>query len=279
MRNKRVSLVGQGYAIPGFNVNNIEDVRAVIDAAEELRSPVILLVTEGALRYAGHAYLSAVVRAAREEATVPVHIQLDHGSSLEAVVRCIQAGFDSVMIDGSPLPFAENVALTRRVVEVAHACGVWVEGEIGVIPGTEDDIHREDEGLTPPEQAIEFAQLTGVDALAAAVGTAHGFYKARPKIDLPRIQAMRAGMTADLALHGGSDVEPEQIQASIAAGMNKVNVGTEVKAVFAQTLREALMATPDSIDARKALTAAREATKTLVMAKMQMVGSVGRADG
>lgn len=279
MQSKRVSVVGKGYAIPGFNVNNIEDVRAVVDAAEELRSPVILLVTEGALRYAGHAYLSAVVRAAREEASVPVFIQLDHGSSLEAVVRCIQAGFDSVMIDGSILPFEENVALTRQVVEVAHACGVWVEGEIGVIPGTEDDITREDEGLTPPEQAIEFAERTGVNALAAAVGTAHGFYRARPKIDLERIKAMRAGMAADLALHGGSDVEPEQIQAAIAAGMNKVNVGTEVKAVFARTLREQLMASPDSIDARKALTAAREATKALVMEKMRMVGSPGRADG
>ncbi|MDB4894784.1 MAG: class fructose,6-bisphosphate aldolase [Firmicutes bacterium] len=276
MRVRRTSMVGQGEAIGGFNVNNLEDIRAVVAAAEDAQTPVILLVSEGALKYAGAPYMAALLGAAAESASVPVHSQLDHGSSLESVVQCIQAGFNSVMIDGSHLPFDENIALTRQAVQLAHACGVWVEGEIGVIGGTEEGLYRGSAGLTPPEQAAEFARLTGVDALAAAVGTAHGFYKERPQIDIARIRAMRAMVDCELVLHGGSDVDEAQIQAAVAAGINKINVGTELKAAYAHTLRGALAADPAAIDPRKALTSARGAMQKLVAEKLRLFRGVLR---
>lgn len=279
MRTKRTSLVGKGFAMGAFNVNNLEDVKAVVAAAEEVAAPVILLVSEGALRYAGPPYIAALLRTAVDEAAAPVHTQLDHGSSLESVVRCIQAGFNSVMIDGSKLPFDENVRLTEQVVRLAHSCGVWVEGEIGVIGGTEDDIHRDAGQLTTPEQAEEFARRTGVDALAVAVGTAHGFYKERPHLDIERLKAIRTRVSCELVLHGGSDVPEEQIRAAVEAGINKINVGTELKAAYARSMRDQLMADPETIDPRKALTAASRSIQEITASKIRLFGGAGKATG
>lgn len=269
----------EGFAVGQFNVNNLEYVQAIIEAGKEERSPLIFGASEGAIRYMGLNNVVALAKAAAKEADVPVALHLDHGSSFDVVMKCIQAGFSSVMFDGSHYPFEENIRLTKKVVEAAHAVGVSVEGELGTIGGVEDDLNvsEEDAALADPEQAIRFWEETKVDAMAIAVGTAHGMYKGEPKIRYDIIEKVSSQIEAPIVLHGGSGVPDESIQKAISLGVGKINVNTENQVAMAKVVRELLDNNPDMIDPRKYLGPAREAIKETVKEKMRLFGSSGKA--
>lgn len=268
----------EGWAVGAFNVHNMEDVQAVVWAAEELRAPVILLASESALRYAGARYIASIVKAAASEATIPMALQLDHGRDFDLIRECIEAGFTSIMYDGSHLPYAENVANTRRVVEMAKEYGLSVEGELGQIGGKEDhlEVASEDAALADPEQAAEFVELTGIDALAPAVGTVHGLYKGEPRVDLPRLARIRELVSVPLVLHGGSDLPREVIEEAIAIGVAKINVGTDLKIALTDGVRDFLQQHPEEYEPRKVFAAGRARGKLLAMEKMKLFGAAGR---
>ncbi len=228
------------YAVGAFNVNNMEIIQAIINAAEELESPVILQASQGGLKYAGVEYIAALGKLAGRKANVPVALHLDHGTDFEQVMQCIRHGFTSVMIDGSRFPLEENIAFTKRVVEIAHSVGVTVEAELGKIGGTEDHItvSEKDATFTDPEEARIFVEETGVDYLAIAVGTAHGVYKGEPKLDYDRIKAIREVVDIPLVLHGSSGVPSESLQKAISLGICKINIDTDIRASFAQAVKE-----------------------------------------
>lgn len=269
----------EGYAVGAFNASNLEAVQAIVEAAEAERAPVILQASEGALRYAGLHLIAALARAAADAAPVPVALHLDHGSGLASVVRCLRVGFTSVMYDGSHLPLERNIAETARVVEVARAAGVSVEGEVGRLPGTEDGVAVDErEGaLTDPEEAARFARETGVDALAVAFGTRHGFYRGEPHLDFERLACIRQRVDLPLVMHGGSGVPDEQVRRAIALGVAKVNVDTELRCALVSTLRRLLAEHPGELDPRRLLGPARDAMRQRVREKMRLFGSAGRA--
>ena len=269
----------EGYAVGQFNINNLEFTQAITEAAKEERSPLIFGASEGAIKYMGLKNVVALARVAAEESGLPVALHLDHGSSFEMVMKCIRAGFSSVMFDGSHYPFEENLRLTKKVVEAAHAVGVSVEGELGTIGGVEDDLKVDDEDahLADPEEAIRFWEETRVDALAIAVGTAHGMYKGEPKIRFDIIEKVSKNIEAPIVLHGGSGVPDESIRRSISLGVGKINVNTENQVAFTRRIRGLLAEKPDLIDPRKYLGPAREAIKEVVKEKMRLFGSSGKA--
>lgn len=262
-----------GRAVGAFNVHNMEDVQAVVWAAEEMGTPVIVMASESALKYAGVPYIARLVQTAAEQVSVPIALQLDHGHSLEIVKACIQWGFTSVMIDGSRLPFAENVALTRSVVELAHAHGVSVEAELGRVGGKEDDLEVADRDayLTDPGQAVEFVEQTGIDILAPAVGTAHGLYKGEPRLDFARLREIAARVDMPLVLHGGSDLPAETVRETIRCGIAKVNIGTDLKYAVTNGVRAFLQGHPEEFEPRKVFAAARDAAKQLVLEKLRIL--------
>ncbi|HHY92095.1 MAG TPA: class II fructose-1,6-bisphosphate aldolase, partial [Firmicutes bacterium] len=245
----------KSYAVGAFNANNLEFVQAIVAAAEEKKSPVIIQASQGAIKYAGLEQITAMVQTAAERASVPVALHLDHGTDFDQVMRCIRAGFTSVMIDASKLPLAENIALVRRVVEVAHAVGVSVEAELGRIGGTEEHITVSDrEALfTDPGEAEEFVGATGVDTLAVAIGTAHGPYKGEPKLDFERLSAIRARVGIPIVLHGSSGVPDAAIREAVARGIRKINIDTDLRQSFVARLREVMAERPAEYDPRKLL--------------------------
>jgi len=267
-----------GYAVGAFNCNNMEIVQAIIAAAEAERAPVIMQASQGAIKYAGIEYITAMARLAAEKATVPVALHLDHGTSFEQVMMCIREGFSSVMIDGSKLPFEENVELTNRVLAVARAVGVSVEAELGKIGGTEDDIHvdERDALFTKPEEAREFVERTGVDALAVAIGTAHGQYKGVPELDFPRLEKIRSLINIPIVLHGSSGVPDEAIEKAIKLGVRKVNIDTNIREAFVMACRDVLNNNDKEIDPRKVLGPAREAATAIIREKIRLFGSSGK---
>ena len=267
------------YAVGAFNYNNLEILQAIVQAAEAERAPVILQATPGAIRYAGLDYLAALARTAAAKATVPLALHLDHGTDPGLVAQCVQAGFSSVMIDGSKLPLAKNIALTRQVVETARRAGVSVEAELGKISGTEDEITvAEQEALfTDPEEARHFVAETGVDALAVAVGTAHGVYRGEPKLDFERLSRIRALVPVPLVLHGSSGVPGDAIREAIARGVQKINIDTDLRLALIGTVRQVLTEKPAEIDPRKVLGPAREAVLAVVRKKIRLFGSAGKA--
>lgn len=269
----------EGFAVGQFNVNNLEYFQAITEAAKEERSPLIFGASEGAIRYIGLENVVALAEVAAKQADVPIALHLDHGSSFEMVMKCIRAGFSSVMFDGSHYPFEENIRLTKKVVEAAHAVGVSVEGELGTIGGVEDDldVSEEDAALAKPEEAIEFWKETKVDALAIAVGTAHGIYKGEPKIRFDIIEKVAQAVDAPIVLHGGSGVPDAAIQKSISLGVGKINVNTENQVASTKVVRELLLQNENMIDPRKYLGPAREAIKEVVKGKMRLFGSSGKA--
>lgn len=268
-----------GYAVGAFNCNNMEIVQAIIAAAEAERSPVIMQASQGAIKYAGIEYITALARVAAEGATVPVALHLDHGTSFEQVMLCIRKGFSSVMIDGSKLPFEENIALTKRVIDVARAVGVSVEAELGKIGGTEDDIHvaARDALFTNPDEAKEFVERTGVDALAIAIGTAHGQYKGVPELDFARLEKIRSMVSVPIVLHGSSGVPDEAIIKAISLGVCKVNIDTNIREAFVQAARDVLNKDAKEIDPRKMLGPSREAATEIIREKIRIFGSPGKA--
>jgi len=285
-----------GYAVGAFNIQNLESLLAVVEAAVEERSPVIVAVTPGAIKYAGLNHLAGLVKAAADSAPVPMALHLDHGEDIETVRKCLEAGFTSVMIDGSHLPFEENVALTRKVVELAHLRGVSVEGELGKLAGVEE----REAVLTDPDEAKEFVERTGVDALAVSIGTSHGAYKFKgePRLDFERLRVIREKVDVPLVLHGASSVPqwiiekatkygaeltgakgiPEDhIRRAIEFGITKINIDTDMRLAFTATVREVLANQPKEFDPRKILGPAKEAMKEVVKAKMRLFGSSGKA--
>jgi len=264
--------------VGAFNVHNLDDVRAVVEAAEELRSPVILMASQSVLAYAGVPYLAGLMRAAALSADVPVAVQLDHGQSFELAVECMLHGFSAIMFDGSHLPLADNTALTKKVVEVARIFGVSVEGELGVLGGKEDDllIAEGASTLTDPAEAAQFVEETGIDVFAPSIGTAHGFYKQKPNIDFARLHAIRTAVKVPLALHGSSGLSAEVIKRVIQSGVAKVNIGTDLKNTYTASLRQFLTEHPDEHEPRKVFAHARKALHNAVKQYLQLLGSAGR---
>ena len=267
------------YAVGAFNCNNMEIVQAIIAAAEAENSPVIIQASQGAIKYAGLPFIMALVRTAAEQTHIPVAMHLDHGTGFEQCIACIQQGFTSVMVDGSKHPLPENIALTNRVVEIARIAGVTVEAEIGKIGGVEDDIFVNDREacFTDPQEAKTFVDATGVDALAVAIGTAHGQYKGEVILDYERLTAIKELVKIPIVLHGGSGVPDDAVGEAVARGVRKLNIDTNIRQEFVGKVREVLNNDAKVIDPRKILGPAKEAATEIIRQKIQVCGSTNKA--
>ncbi|MDK2917714.1 MAG: fructose-bisphosphate aldolase, class [Candidatus Petromonas sp.] len=268
-----------GYAVGAFNVNTMEQVQAIIEAAEETNSPVIIQASQGGLKYAGVEYIAAMVKVAAEKTSVPVALHLDHGTDFKQIMLCLRNGFTSVMIDGSHYELEENIKKTRQIVEMAHAVGVSVEAELGKIGGTEDDISvdEKDATFTDPDEAERFVKETEVDYLAIAVGTAHGPYKGEPKIDFDRIKTIKERLNMPIVLHGSSGVPEESIKKAVSLGINKINIDTDIRMAFHRAVKEFIKNNPDVYDPRKILGPCKVEMKNVIADKMRMFGAAGKA--
>ena len=283
------------YAIGAFNFSSLEIMRAIVDAATETCSPVILALSEGGLRYAEPRYIKYVADAVANMTDVPIVMHLDHGKTFDIVCEVVDLGFHSVMIDGSSLPYEENVAITKKVVNYAHARGVVVEGELGVLAGVEDDISSDVHKYTDPEQAVDFVKKTGVDSLAIAIGTSHGAYKfeGEPKLKIDILQQINSLLPdTPLVLHGASSVPQEYVEIinqyggdvkgargvpaeliaeACANGISKVNCDTDLRLVFTATVRKFLAENPTVFDPRKYLQASKDNMRDFVKDKITNV--------
>lgn len=294
----------EGFAIGAFNINNMEIIQGIVDAAQKQNSPVILQASSGAIKYARIKYLMKMVEAAVEETNIPIAIHLDHGPDFKTCKMCIDNGFTSVMIDGSKYSFEENVALTKKVVDYAHERGVVVEAELGQLAGIEDDVNvsEEDAKYTDPDQAKEFVERTGCDSLAIAIGTSHGAYKfkgeARLRMDILK-QVKEKIPNTPIVLHGASTVIPELVETcnsyggdipgakgvpdeilheASLSGVSKINVDTDLRLAFTGEIRKSLAENPSAFDPRKYLTPAREKITEVVEHKIRDVfGSSNKA--
>jgi fructose-bisphosphate aldolase class II len=270
------------YAVGQFNLNNLEFTQAILQAAQEEKSPVILGVSEGAARYmGGFKTVVAIVKALMDEykVTVPVAIHLDHGSSFEKCVEAMYAGFTSVMIDGSHHPLEENIAITKQVVDVAHALGISVEAELGRIGGQEDDLIVDDADAmyAIPAECDQLVRETGVDCFAPALGSVHGPYKGEPNLGFDRMEEVQKLTGIPLVLHGGTGIPTHDIKRAISLGTAKINVNTESQITSAAAVRKVLAEKPNEYDPRKYLGPAREAIKETVKGKMREFGSSNQA--
>lgn len=266
-----------GYAIGAFNVYNLEGVRAVVEAAEAAASPAMLQLHPGSLK-AGGAVLIALCLSAAQAANVPMSVQLDHSSTTTAIQHALDAGVRSVMVDGSHLPYIENIAFTQSTTALAHTHGAFVEAELGRISGTEDGLTVEayQSLLTNPNQAAAFVATTQADALAVCIGNVHGHYSHPPQLDLPRLEAIRVAVAVPLVLHGASGLPDAQVRSTIERGVCKLNVNTELRAAYLATLRTHLQQTP-SLELVPLMDAAITAMRAVVAEKLTLFGSVGRA--
>lgn len=294
----------EGFAIGAFNINNMEILQGIVDAAEKQKSPVILQASSGAIKYARIKYLMKMVEAAVEETTIPIAIHLDHGADFEACKMCIDNGFTSVMIDGSKYSFEENIEITKKVVEYAHARGVVVEAELGQLAGIEDDVNvsEADAKYTDPDQAKEFVERTGCDSLAIAIGTSHGAYKFKgeAKLRMDILKEIKEKIpNTPIVLHGASTVIPELVETcnkyggdipgakgvpdeilheASLSGVSKINVDTDLRLAFTGEIRKTLAENPGAFDPRKYLTPAREKITEVVEHKIKNVfGSSNKA--
>ncbi len=265
------------YAVGAFNIENMEMAQAVIEAAQEAKAPVILQTTPGTLKYASPAVFAGMVGALARPAKVPVALHLDHGNSFELAVAALEVGYTSVMIDGSALPIAENILLTRRVVEAAAPLGIPVEAELGKVGGKEDDHAADADTNTDPEEAVRFVRETGIDSLAVAIGTAHGFYVGTPVLDKARLGEIRRLVSIPLVLHGASGLSDADVRDCIKLGICKVNFATELRAAFTDGVKKALAATPDLYDPKKMGSAARDIVRRLVIEKICTCGAADKA--
>lgn len=262
------------YCIPAFNVYNIETVMGVIKAAEEERAPVIIQVYPRLFKEEVGYYLSPVIKAAAEKATVPVCFHLDHGSSDVEVTRALRWGASGIMLDGSANSFEENVEMTRRTVETCGYLGIGVEGELGHVGSVNDDTMEE---YTDPDEAAEFVRLTGVCCLAVLIGNAHGHYKKTPNLDIDRVRAIRKATGLPLVLHGGSGIPDDQVKAAINAGIRKMNIGTDVCCAFAKGTLETLNDPNRSIAVDIFMKQPISTVQELAREKIHLVGANGRA--
>lgn len=267
------------YAVGAFNCNNMEIIQAIINAATIEKAPVIVQASQGAIKYAGIDYIVALTKIAAEKAPVPVALHLDHGTDFEQVCLCIAKGFTSVMIDGSKRSLDENIIVTNKVLEVAHAAGITVEAEIGKIGGTEDNVSvsEAEAAYTDPEEAKYFIEHTQPDALAIAIGTAHGQYKGVPKLDFERLSKIHSIISTPIVLHGSSGVPDDALREAIARGVSKINIDTNIRERFMGAVKDSLAANPNQLDPRKILGPAREAMTEIVREKIRIFGSSGKA--
>ena len=265
-----------GYAVGAFNVENMEMIKAVIRAAEETGSPVMLQTTPSTVSYEGLSTCVAMVAAEAKMASVPVCLHLDHGSSFELAVQAIREGYTSIMIDGSGRSFEDNIALTRKVVEAAHPNGLPVEAELGKVGGKEDDLSVETDSNTDPAQAAEFVERTGVDSLAVAIGTAHGFYSGVPVLGKERLSQIRQVVSIPLVLHGASGLSDEEVRECVARGICKVNFATELRSAYTDAMKKLLASQPDTFDPKKFGKAGMDAVTELVKNRMTVCGCCGR---
>ncbi len=291
-----------GFAVGAFNVNNMEIIQGIMQAGAEENSPLILQVSAGARKYAGQGYILKLMEAALLETDLPVVLHLDHGQNFEICKEVIDGGFTSVMIDGSHLPFEENIAVTKQVVEYAHSKGVWVEAELGRLAGVEDEVHSEENVYTDPDEAVEFVKRTGCDSLAIAIGTSHGAYKFKgeAKLDLDRLDTISKMMPDyPLVLHGASSVPQEFVKMAneyggqigdakgvsedllrkaASSGVCKINIDTDIRLAMTASIRKHFAENPADFDPRQYLKPARDAVKNMVKHKIKNVlGCSGQA--
>ncbi len=270
-----------GYAVGAFNTNNLEITKAIFTAAKQEESPIILAISPSAAKYAGMENLVALARVATEETGVPVSVHLDHGTEWEHLVHAVRAGFSSIMYDGSKHPYEENVKLTTEAVKLGHAAGISVEGELGRLVGTEDQISvsEREASMTDPNQALDFVERTGIDALAVSIGNAHGWYKGKPQLDFKRLEAIqkKVGDKVLLVLHGASGIPDEDIRTAVSLGITKINIDTETRDAFKRGVAQFIQENPDVIDPRKILKPAMEEMTKIVDGKIKLFGSTGKA--
>ena len=268
-----------GYAVGAFNFVDYLTAETIVEAAEDRRSPVILQTSSGTIKRFGVKTLVGMVRLIAEQSTVPVTLHLDHGKDRAVLSEAIQAGYDSVMIDGSHLPFDENVRLTKDVVEEAHAEGVAVEGEIGVVAGVEDDIvvNQDAAIYTTPDEAIDFQRQTGIDFLAPAIGTAHGFYKVKPRLDIGTLAAIHKVADYPLVVHGGTGLPFDVVRELTRSGGAKFNVSTQIKQTYIDGLFEYIEANRTEYHPLRLLEEARKRLVAMIAEYMDVLGSSGKA--
>lgn len=265
------------YAVGAFNVENMEMVLAVLKAAEETKSPVIMQTTPGTVKYAGADFYFANIKAAAERVKFPVVCHLDHGSSLAIAVQAFRAGYTSIMIDGSKLAFNENIALTKSVAEICHAGKIPVEAELGRVGGKEDDLNNGDNNpYTDPKEAAEFVEKTGCDSLAVAVGTAHGVYKGVPQINFDVLGKIRELVDIPLVLHGTSGVPDDQVMRCVSMGMCKVNYATDLRIAYTYGVKKYIQENPGVFDPKKYGSYGMEEVTRYVIGRMRVIGSCGR---
>ncbi|MDF1494624.1 class II fructose-1,6-bisphosphate aldolase [Caproiciproducens sp. CPB-2] len=267
-----------GYAVAAFNIENMEMAQSVIRTADEMRSPVIIQTTPGTVNYAGFDMLRAMVAVEAAKTDMPVAIHLDHGDSYERCAAAIDSGYTSVMIDGSKLPYEENIAVTKAVVDLAAKKNIDVEGELGRVGGKEDthEVKAGEDIYTDPQQAKDFAERTGVRSLAVAIGTAHGFYKGEPKLDFGRLEKIIGLVNIPIVLHGASGVPDEAVRRAVGLGICKVNFATELRAALTKGVREALR--DEAVyDPKVFMKLGKKQVEEIVRHKIQVCGCDNRA--
>ena len=265
-----------GYAVGAFNVENMEMVKAVIAAAEELNAPVMLQTTPSTVKYGSLETYAAIVAAEAKKATVPVCLHLDHGNSYELAMAAIEAGYSSVMIDGSHESLENNIAITKKVVEDAEKKEIPVEAELGKVGGKEDDLEAEADMNTDPEEAKQFVDRTRVSSLAIAIGTAHGFYAGTPVLDKERVSEIKALVSVPLVLHGASGLSNEEIKECVNRGMCKVNFATELRVAYTDAVKRLLEEKPETFDPKKIGEVGMLAVKELAVNRMKVCGCVNK---
>jgi len=291
-----------GYAVGAFNTSNLEITQAILEAAEEQKSPIIIATSSSAIKYAGIDTLYHMFKTLAEKVSVPVSLHLDHGKDFDIIIACIRNGWTSVMYDGSHEPIDKNIEYTKKIVEIAHAVGISVEAELGRLVGIEDEVSVSDKegALTNPDEAVRFVEETGCDTLAIAIGTSHGAYKFKgePELDFERLKEIQNRVNIPLVLHGASSVIPEilslarkygadlkdakgvpakDIEKAISLGITKVNIDTDLRLAFTAYVREFLALNADVFDPRKIIMAGKQGIKDVVSKKIEILGSGGKA--
>lgn len=266
-----------GYAVGAFNVENMEMIKAVLLAAQELEAPVILQTTPSTADYGTLSTFVAMVRSEAMKVTVPVALHLDHGDSFALTVQAVREGYTSIMIDGSRLPFEENISLSRKVVEVAGPNRIPVEAELGKVGGKEDSMESENDFGTDPAEAAEFVKRTGVQSLAVAIGTAHGFYQGIPILDKERLSRICEKVSVPLVLHGASGLSDDEVRECIRRGICKVNFATELRVAYTDAVKELLKGTPATYDPKKLGTVGMQGVKEMAGKRIRVCGCACRA--
>lgn len=269
----------EGFCIGAFNVVDYLSIEAVVEAAEAKQAPVIIQTSSGTIKRFGIENIVEMTRMAAKNSSVPISLHLDHGTDVELIKEAIHKGYSSVMIDASKFPFEENIAISRQVVEEAASVGVAVEGEIGIVGGVEDDIvvEADDAIYTTPEEAIEFQKRSGVDFLAAAIGTAHGFYKVAPKLNIDTLREIRKNTSFPLVIHGGTGLSEDIVKELVLAGGAKFNISTQIKQTYIDSMFNYTQANRDKYDILKVLVNAKKDLSTMIANYISLLGGAGKA--